>query len=163
MNFIYKKIPPEQSLQYRTMRLESLKRHPSAFSANFIEESKLAELMFEASIKTSDKSNFVIGAFINDNLVGICGFVSRNQYALKHTGTIIQMYVQEKYRGNDLGLQLTNKVVEDALKLSQINNILLEVKKTNTPAIAVYDRAGFSNESISNDPELIYMLLRNKV
>ena len=160
MNLVYKKIPPEEFLLYRKLRLESLKLHPNVFEANFNEEQKKSELMFESLIKTEDSTKFVVGAFSGDFLVGICGFVNGNHYSLVRTGTIIQMYVKEKYRGNDIGLCVTKKIIEAALRVPEIDSILLEVKKTNAPAVSIYTRAGFKKANIGNDPEILYMVLQ---
>ncbi|TQV87063.1 GNAT family N-acetyltransferase [Aliikangiella coralliicola] len=157
MNLIYRRLSPSESFAYREVRLESLRLFPDAFEAIFSEEKKNTELMFESLIKQQDKSNFVVGAFEGTSLVGICGFVNRNQYSLERTGTIIQMYVKKEYRGKNIGLHLTNKVIEEVRKIPKTNRLVLEVKKTNSAAIAVYERAGFRIENIARSSELRYM------
>jgi ribosomal protein S18 acetylase RimI-like enzyme len=146
MEISFRKLLPDDSPQFRTIRLESLKAHPESFGSTFEEQSKLPKLMFEKAIEKPYDDRYVIGAFHKKVLIGICGFVP---FALdtfpdmENTGTIIQMYVRSAYRGRKIGLNLVKTVVDEAFKLPDIRQIVLGVREENTSAIRVYERAGF--------------------
>ena len=61
-----------------------------------------------------------MGAFDQDELIGICGFVPfslDDMMALPRAGTIIQMYVRSAYSGRRIGLKLAKAVVDEAPKM----------------------------------------------
>jgi RimJ/RimL family protein N-acetyltransferase len=149
MKITYSKLLPTHSKHYRELRLESLKLYPDFFGNSFEEQSKLPELRLESFIKQQDENNFVIGAFAEDTmrgnygLIGICGFAAHNDYGLDQTGILIQMYVQEAFSGQKIGLGLTDAILAEAFKPATIKHVLLAVNPRNTKAIRVYEQAGF--------------------
>lgn len=146
MKISYRKLEPADAKRYREIRLESLKRHPESFRATFEEQRQLPKLMFEKGLEQPVDDRFVIGAFDQKELIGICGFipfVSDNQPGFSHSGVIIQMYVKPAYRGRKIGLGLVKAVIQEAFKLSTIDQIVLEVKDGNLSAIRVYQQTGF--------------------
>lgn len=146
MNISYRKLAPDNSKQYRAIRLESLRLHPESFGADYEEQSALPKLMFEKAIEEPVDERFVMGAIDEGDLIGICGFIPFVLYKgleLTDAGTIIQMYVKAAYRGRKIGLGLVKAVVEEAFKLPEINQIVLGVMTGNKSAIRVYEQAGF--------------------
>jgi len=142
----YRKLVPGDSGQYRKIRLESLKAHPESFGANYEDESKIPTLRFEKAIEQPVDDRFVIGAFDQKELIGICGFITfvlDDVIDLSNTGTIIQMYVRSTYSGRKIGLNLTNATIREAFSISDVNQIVLGVRETNMSAIRVYEQAGF--------------------
>jgi len=104
MNINYRKILPSESKLYREIRLESLKVNPERFYTKYEDEKKKEVLSFEAYIKQNLVTLFVIGAFNDKQLIGICSFA---QLQKKPThGDLIQMFVQPQSRKNNIGLGL---------------------------------------------------------
>jgi RimJ/RimL family protein N-acetyltransferase len=150
MAISYRKLLPRDSAQYREIRLESLKAHPESFGSTFEEQKKLPKLMFEKAIEQPYDSRFVVGAFDQKEIIGICGFVpfaSEYFQDLENAGTIIQMYVKPTYRGRRIGFNLVKTVVDEAFRLPDIDKVVLGVKEGNLSAIRVYEQAGFLNYS----------------
>ena len=146
MKISYQKLEPVDSKQYRNIRLESLKLHPESFGSTFEEQSKLPKLMFEKAIEQPVDDRFVIGAFDQQVLIGICGFVPfvlDNNPDLGKTGAIIQMYVKPAYSGRKIGLNLVKAVIQEAFKISDLEQIVLGVQEGNVRAIRIYEQAGF--------------------
>jgi RimJ/RimL family protein N-acetyltransferase len=144
MNISYRKLTAVDARHYRAIRLESLKLHPENFGASFEEQSKLPKLMFEKALEQPVDDRFVMGAFDQQTLIGICGFIPfvRDHDDLKNTGVIIQMYVKPAYRGKKIGLGLVSALLDEAFKLSDIEQVILGVVKGNMSAIRVYEQAG---------------------
>ena len=124
--------------------------------------------MFEKALEQPVDDRFVIGAFDQQDLIGICGFVPfvlDNRHHLSNTGTIIQMYVKSAHRGRKVGLTLVKAVIHEAFKIPGIEQIVLGVMKGNMSAIRVYEQAGFQTvnpegrETEVNDDEL-HMIIR---
>jgi RimJ/RimL family protein N-acetyltransferase len=169
MKISYRKLVSVDSTQYREIRLESLKLHPESFGSTFEEQSKLPKLMFEKAIEQPADDRFVIGAFDQQALIGICGFIlivpDHNQH-LSNAGAIIQMYVKSAYSGRKIGLSLVKAVIHEAFKISGLEQIELEVKKGNMSAIRVYEQAGFQTfnteggEAEINKGSLRFMIIR---
>jgi RimJ/RimL family protein N-acetyltransferase len=146
MKIVYRKLASVEARQYREIRLESLRVHPESFGSTFEEQSKLPKLMFEKALEQPVDDRFVMGAFDQTALIGLCGFlpfVPDNYQGFNNTGTIIQMYVKPAYRGRKIGLGLVKAVIRQAFRISDIEQIVLGVKAGNMAAIRVYDQAGF--------------------
>lgn len=153
MNIEIKKLKPEHTKLYREIRLESLERHPEAFETTYEEALKSETFFFEGPIKEESASKFVIGAFDEDSLIGICAFVDDNRYELEETGSIVQMYVKREYSGQKIGEKLLLQAEADALKLKGISRVMLEVNKNNKRAISVYRNCGYNTFQVKKPVE----------
>jgi ribosomal protein S18 acetylase RimI-like enzyme len=145
MEISHRKLVADDSKQYRAIRLESLKLHPENFGVSFEEQSKLSKLMFEKALEQPLDDRFVMGAFDQHILIGICGFlpfVPENNQQLKNTGTVIQVYVKSEYRGRKIGLGLIKAVLHEAFKIPNMEQVVLGVHKGNMSAIRIYEQAG---------------------
>ena len=111
MNLTYQKLTEIDSIAYREMRLESLKLHPISFGTTYEEQKKLPKLRFQKTLEDPRSTKFLIGAFDQGDLIGICGFVPfllDENIQLNKVGTIVQMYVKASHRGQKVGLNLIN-------------------------------------------------------
>jgi RimJ/RimL family protein N-acetyltransferase len=169
MQIAYRKLGPTDSKQYREIRLESLKAHPESFGSTFKEQSKLPKLMFEKALEQPIDDRFIIGAFDQKELIGICGvipLVADNIHDLRAAGALIQMYVRTAYRGRKIGLHLVEATIRNAFRIPDIEQVFLEVKEGNKIAIRVYEQAGFQdyhaegNETEVSNDSLRMMIIR---
>ena len=168
MKISYRKLTPAESKLYREIRLECLKVHPENFGSTFEEQSMLPKLRFEKAIERAVEGRFVIGAFDQQNLIGIGGCILSvpGDDALPKAGTIIQMYVRSTYNGRKIGLNLIRAVLGDAFKSDGVEQIVLEVKEGNMPAIRVYEQAGFQAYTLAEEETAVqndgsrHMILR---
>ncbi|RLJ32170.1 ribosomal protein S18 acetylase RimI-like enzyme [Chryseobacterium sp. 7] len=144
MNINYRKIFPEESKIYRTIRLESLEKFPESFGTHYQEALKIDKFRMENDIEQQTAERFVLGAFDNKKLIGICAFVKE-----KNTiGAIYQMYVKKEYQGQNIGLKLIEAVIDEAHQQFPGIEIHLEVTPGNEKAYKLYKKAGF--EEIKN-------------
>jgi len=154
MNISYRILVSDDSAQYRAIRLASLKAHPESFGSSYEEQRGLPKLMFERALEQPVDGRFVMGAFDQRELVGICGFIPfalEVQRQLIKTGTLIQLYLSSPYRGRGMGLKLVAATIREAFKLPNIEHIILGVKADNTSAIRVYRGAGFYSYNSGGD------------
>ena len=148
MEITYRKLGINDAKAYRKIRLESLKAHPGKFGSSYEEQRKLSKLMFEDALEHPVDDRFVIGAFDQDELVGIFGFipfVPESFLSLENAGALIQMYVSSTYRGKKVGFNLTTAVINEAFRIPGIEKLVLGVRQDNLSAIRVYEQAGFQS------------------
>lgn len=75
MNISCRILLPHESKNYRMIRLESLEKFPEAFGASYQESLRIEKFRLETDIENPTYDRFVMGAFADTNLVGICSFV----------------------------------------------------------------------------------------
>lgn len=123
----YRKLKPEDSRDYREIRLEALKNHPENFGSTFEEEMKKPKFPYETYIEEQATGDFIMGAYDDKKLIGICGFHREARKKTKHFGTIIQMHVKRDYTGKGIGRKLLTSLIEEAFKIQEIEQLLLGV------------------------------------
>jgi len=143
-NTTYRKLKPGESAIYRAIRLESLKNYPDSFGSTYEDTLRIEKLGYETYIEESNPDNLVIGAFHEDELIGICGFFRMEDERCIHRGVIIQMYVKPDYHGKQVGLGLINATITEVFEIPGIEQIELGVMATNIAAHKIYLKAGFT-------------------
>ena len=157
MNISYKVLTAKHSLQYRELRLESLKLNPQAFCAVYAEQVQLEKLYFQQLMEDDVQGHFMLGAFADQQLVGLCGLVTNTQ-RMAHAAEIIQMYIHQDYRRQGLGLALIKQVLGTVKARKLTNIVLLEVLKDNSSAYKAYIKAGFRVDEKLSDPEKSWIM-----
>ncbi len=140
---IIRRLAPNEAKKYRAIRLVSLKAHPKAFCSSYEEQVDLDYLGFERSIETKDQNRFVLGAFDQDELIGICGFSRSKAIKIKHQGEIVQMYVAPNHQGKKIGKQLLLKMMEILENMNGLSQVTLGVEADNLAAFHLYKKLGF--------------------
>ena len=151
MEIEIRKLLPSESNSYRELRLECLKNYPKNFTSNYHDEKAKDKLFFQPHIESSDVNNFVIGAFHNNNLVGISGFHRHERIKINHSGIIIQVYVNPEYQGNSIGLNIVKSTLEEAFKINGIEQIEIDVITVNKNAAKIYEKIGFETYGIQKN------------
>jgi len=147
MDIKYRALIAEDSLQYRHVRLESLKLHPDCFGAKYLEQVNIQTLYFERLIEEGYENNIMLGAFHGSKLVGLCGVTPQST----ETAEITQMYVEFGYRGNNIGVNLLSLAKKYASIQLKVATLELAVYPENQSAIRAYEKSGFKiAESMSN-------------
>lgn len=147
MNIEYRNLLPHESSIYRAIRLESLEKFPASFGAQYHEALQIEKFRLEGDIEHQTPGRFVIGAFDNQDMVGICVFVKEENAA----GSIYQMYVKESYQGKNVGSGLIQATINEARQRFSSVDIFLEVTPHNVKAYGLYKKIGF--EAIKNETE----------
>lgn len=156
MAIIYRPLVRNESTIYRSIRLESLKEFPESFSAKYEETFRIGKLSMEYSIENQTLDKFGFGAFDNSELIGISTFVKDEN----GIGNIYQMYIQEKYQGQNIGFGLLGNILKEAKKRFGELVVSLEVSIKNSSAIHLYKKAGFTIEESSGENNTLVMTMR---
>jgi ribosomal protein S18 acetylase RimI-like enzyme len=126
---------------YRELRLEALQTSPEAFGSSY-EETVVRPLSATAErLRTPGSATF--GAFEQDALIGVVTLVRDEGLKMGHRAHIYAMYVTSAARGRGVGRALMAEAIRRARAMTGIEQILLTVTSTNTPARALYEALGF--------------------
>ena len=101
MSITCRALKAKDSLDYRKLILESLLLYPDSFDANYQEQVNLEKLYVEELLEQGSNSIVMLGAFINNELIGLCGLklLQSAKITLKKLGAealILVVYVNNK-------------------------------------------------------------------
>ncbi len=144
----------KDSLKYREARLESLRLHPKCFGSGYEAQSKLTKLYFEDLIDSGSQDSVMIGTFVRDELVGLCGLTPKGEDSLE----LIQMYVFSNFRGIGIGEKMIN-FAKQILETRNKTELRLTVFTDNFHAIKMYERVGFEEvKTVENELVMSFKL-----
>ncbi len=142
-NILYRKVEINEIEQYHKIRLDCLKNYPENFGTLYEEEHKSANFKFDKIITHQSTTDFLMGAFLNERLVGICGFIQEKREKTKHIGEISGMYVMTEFSGQKIGAKLLNATILTAFNNFALEQIILAVADKNQTAQNLYKKFGF--------------------
>jgi RimJ/RimL family protein N-acetyltransferase len=120
-----------------------LKNYPQNFGSLYEDEQQSSQLKFDKIIAEDNSTDFLYGAFDEENLVGICGCIKENRVKTKHTAEISHMYLKKEYCGKGITTALLKLSIEKAFSNVVTEQIILGVVASNFQAIKLYKTIGF--------------------
>ncbi|QSQ27022.1 GNAT family N-acetyltransferase [Pyxidicoccus parkwayensis] len=123
------------------LRLRALREHPEAFGASPEEDE--VRPMEQVRARLSGDSQFVMGAFDGERLVGMAGLKRQDGRKSAHKAFIWGMYVAPEARSRGVGRKLITALLEEARKMPGVERITLAVTVGNAPAQTLYRALGF--------------------
>jgi RimJ/RimL family protein N-acetyltransferase len=139
VSFTIRRLTRDDADAYRAVRLEALTNHPEAYGQSA--ENFAARPAGE--IVTLLDALAVFGAFTEaEELAGIMAFARDDGERERHRGWLLQVYVKPLLRGTGCSEALVETVVDHAR--SEVIQLHLMVGSHNTPAIRLYEKAGFT-------------------
>ena len=127
---------------YRVLRAHCLRESPRAFTTSYEEFSQRATESLAQQLRGHE--NFTLGAFEDDQLVGMVGFYRENALKLRHKGYIVSMYVLPDYRSRGIARALLMEAIARVKRLPDLKQLLLGVVVTQTTAKRLYESLGFT-------------------
>ncbi|MDI2113324.1 GNAT family N-acetyltransferase [Commensalibacter nepenthis] len=88
------------------------------------------------------KSDFIIGSYENNNLIGIGGLTRFAGSKLQHRALLWGMYVRSEYRGKNVANTIMSLLIGHATD-SKIERVILTVVSSNLRAISFYKKWKF--------------------
>lgn len=123
---------------FKAIRLESLRRAPSAFANT---EADWASLPDAEWINRINKPVFAV--LKGDEPVGVMGLLMQHGAKKAHRATLIMAYLRESERGKGIAADLL-RVVTSFAKGAGVRQLELNVSEHNIGAIRFYERHGFT-------------------
>ena len=133
----------EHAAQYRALMLHGYQQEPDAFTAAPGERADLPLSWWEQRIAGSRQDTIAFGAFGDGQLVGAVALEFSARPKTNHKAFLLGMYMLAGWRGRGLGRQLLDLALRHASERPGIEVVTLTVTEGNTPAIALYEAAGF--------------------
>jgi ribosomal protein S18 acetylase RimI-like enzyme len=127
---------------YRQLRLEALEHEPLAFTDSVAEHQAMTLEAIRNRLGSAE-DNFVLGAFIDRQLIGMAGFFRRQGEKIRHRGGIWGVYVSEECRGKGVGRALLGELIGLVQLLPGMEQVALAVSSQNAGARGLYESLGF--------------------
>jgi ribosomal protein S18 acetylase RimI-like enzyme len=138
-------LTPSDVDEYRRVRLRALAEHPEAFRSDAEEEAAKSTRWWEERLapRTESNATFVGAWTAARRLVGTAGLLFETRRKVRHTATVVGMYVMPEHAGRGIGARLLDACVDVARADAALEILYLTVTSTNTGAIRLYERVGF--------------------
>jgi ribosomal protein S18 acetylase RimI-like enzyme len=166
-----RELTTDDAVIYRDIRLRALKEHPEAFGSSYEESSKRPLDWYVERLKPKN-DNFILGAFIEENLLGTVGMFQHDGKKDRHKGVIWGMHTAAEAQGQGIGRALLTAAIERARQIQDIELLQLSVVTKNTGARNFYISCGFTVYGLEPhalklgdtylDEEHMYMFLNPK-
>ena len=133
------------ALDFQNLRLRALKEHPDAFSSTYERESAYPlEFVAERLRLTAESpNNFTLGAYRQEDLIGVVRFSRLTGEKEQHRGHIRGMYVRSEDQGKGIGKTILTRALELAKSLPGLRQVELAVVTRNKQARELYASLGF--------------------
>lgn len=132
----------DDAVAYQALRLAALQESSASFSSSYSEERDRTVAQVGAFLSGSAE-RIVLGAFDDNELVGVCGLGREPSLKRRHMGFIRGMYVVPPFRRRGVGRRLLRVALDRAVAWSDVEQLTLVVTATNTAAVALYEEFGF--------------------
>ncbi len=112
-----------------------------------IEKENFSEPWTEEDFRNAvkDKNNIYLTAVINERIAGYCGC-----WGIAGEGDIFNVAVKKEFRRQSIAFLLLGELKKEAAARG-ITSLTLEVRISNEPAIALYQKLGFVHSGIRKD------------
>lgn len=138
-----RELGPADAPEFQALRLEALRECPSAFASSY-EEEREAPIAAVAERLAVRSDRYVVGAWLESELVGMLGLRREKAHKLSHKAFIWGVYVSPTARRRGMGRQLIARALAHAASMGGVRQINLGVNAANAEAIALYEAAGFT-------------------
>ena len=140
MTFAVRRLGPGDAEAFRALRLFALATAPAAFASSPEEDGTLSIETIKARLPLAGP-NAVFGAFADDELVGIAGFVLSEKAKHRHKGLMWGVFVSPRWQGHGLGASLVRAVIAHAAEHARV--VQAGVLISNDVARKLYRALGF--------------------
>ncbi len=135
------KLKSEEWQVYKNLRLEALQQVPVAFGASYEESMRMTNDEWRGKLENPKSHVFV--ARDGDDYVGMAAAYQEQGEKMAHIGYIWGVYVRDTYRGQKLGKQLLQAVLDELMSNKEIEKVNLNVNVAQLAAVKLYETFGF--------------------
>jgi ribosomal protein S18 acetylase RimI-like enzyme len=138
-------LTPADAAAYWHIRQQALEFEPDAFSSSAEDHRATTVEETAARIGSDPANNFIVGAFLDSELVGTAGLYRESGLKTSHKAHVWGVYVTVRARGAGVGRLLMNALLERATSIGGIEQIALSVTTTKVAALKLYQSLGFES------------------
>jgi ribosomal protein S18 acetylase RimI-like enzyme len=128
---------------YWNLRLEALEQEPQSFADSAEEDRATPMELTVTRLRPEENARFVLGAFLEAELVGMAGFFREKHLKARHKGRIWGIYVTANCRGRGIGRALLTALLERIKTIPGLEQVNLSVTSPQLAAKALYRSLGF--------------------
>ncbi len=136
--------------RFRELRLEALRRHPEAFSADLLANERQPPEHWQGRLRDLGERGMIYFAEHDTVLAGMTGIARGYSPKTEHSATIWGVYVRPEWRGQQVATALLEACLEWAHRHG-VRVVKLAVITTNAAAIRLYLRSGFQVYGVEPD------------
>jgi ribosomal protein S18 acetylase RimI-like enzyme len=125
------------------LRLEALECEPRFFGETAEEHRRFPVEATATRLREDGPENFVVGAFSEEALVGMAGFIRSGGSKTRHKGRVWGVYLHNASRGQGIARKMMEALLKEARGLDGLTTAVLTVAEENRPAVELYRRVGF--------------------
>jgi GNAT superfamily N-acetyltransferase len=112
MGLEIRRLSEQDAAIYWHLRLEALEREPLSFAETPEEHRQSTVEDVAKRLKDNPDDNFVMGACLNGEWVGMAGFFRYQRAKARHKGRIWGVYLRQSCRGQGIGRALLGALLE---------------------------------------------------
>ena len=135
------------------LRLEALETEPMAFSSSATSHRMTTPDSVKSRLVPRDGDSFVLGAFVDGELVGMAGFFRSPEEKTRHKARIWGVYVKAAHRGKGIGRALMEEILRRVQLQSDLEQVTLAVASGQAAARKLYLQLGF--QIYGREPEAL--------
>jgi RimJ/RimL family protein N-acetyltransferase len=130
------------------LRQEALQSEPLAFTESLAEHRAKSREAVAARLDSGQEQSFVMGAFIEGELVGTAGFFRLPEEKTRHKGRVWGVYIKSDFRRRGIARDVMQAVLDRVRTLPGLEQITLAVSTHGPAAKALYLSLGFQGYGI---------------
>ncbi|MDO8359505.1 MAG: N-acetyltransferase [Devosia sp.] len=142
MTPIIRRLTESDAAAFRELRLAGLLEAPTAFGSSYAAEKDHTVENFAETIAR----NYLAGAFLEGQLIGVAGFYQLTGEKVAHRGNIWGVYVDPSHRGAGVARALMGNAMAHARGI--VSQVHLSVVTDNEAALGLYERLGYVSYGI---------------
>jgi len=139
---VIRSLTPKDADAFRLLRLKALTEHPDSFGASAEEFAEKSLEQIENRLKPLG-DDFVLGAWDQEQLIGMVGMFRCKNQKEKHKATVWGMYVVPEARRRQVGKKLLAALLQRARQTLGIEQLHLNVAAHNEAPRNLYCSLGF--------------------
>jgi ribosomal protein S18 acetylase RimI-like enzyme len=147
------RLTPDEWQEYRQLRIEMLTEEPQAFNSKVEEVSGYPEEYWRERL--ADPNKDFRFAKRDGRLIGVMNLSYNEKEELPGVAVIHGAYVRKDTRGLGVGKTLLSTLIEAAAMSGQVKVLKLWVKDSQSVAIDLYTKAGFSFSEKAGEHTLV--------
>lgn len=130
--------------EYRDLYIKAVESEPLAFSETVDEIKKKTENEWREELQSvTDGKSIILFAESSGVIIGMGAGSFHLLKKLSHNAFISSLYVDKEFRGQGIGKQIVEKLIESILKNKSIKNIFSEIIETQIASIKLHEKLGF--------------------